>query len=233
MSAATRPPVSVRMRSISCIVTSIGRGNRPSMSGMAPCLPQADAHSNLSRPDEIRHFRRSRASPGRTGDGPSRAGGVAPGPLRRTPHPRRRSPGGWDSRDFPPAALIFRLDRAGWAVDDGAGGGPVWRSVMSLLCLVAVLSGTPIRQAEAANDLTGSHAGSGGDHGSPALILKADPASLLTWMSGSHPTPKWFSSSVPPLLNPPDTQDRRRAERTPWLPATSGRRYAWLQCFLF
>jgi hypothetical protein len=109
----------------------------------------------------------------------------------------------------------------------------MWRSVMSLLCLIAVLSATPIRQAKAANVLDGSRAGSGGDPGTPALILAAGHASLLTWMSGSHPTPKCFSSSVPPLLYLPDTRDLKRAERTPWLPATSGRRYAWLQCFLF
>ena len=40
----------------------------------------------------------------------------------------------------------------------------MWRSTMLLLCLIAVLSGTPLRQAEAASDFARSRAELGQDH---------------------------------------------------------------------
>src|SRR5947209_894402 len=40
----------------------------------------------------------------------------------------------------------------------------VWRSTMLLLCLIAALSGTPLRQAEASSDFARSRAEPGQDH---------------------------------------------------------------------
>jgi hypothetical protein len=120
----------------------------------------------------------------------------------------------------------------------------MWRPTMFLLCLIAALSGTPLRQAEAADDLARSlgelgqgdvietiDGGVGDDK--EASILKANgdthslAAIILLAMAELHFTPPASTSCLP---NP---GDRRRADRLGRLPADPDRRFAWLQCFLF
>jgi len=115
---------------------------------------------------------------------------------------------------------------------------------MFLLCLIAALSGTPLRQAEAASDFARSHGeigqgqaieiidgGVGDDSGAtirkaggdtyplPATALLAPAAALL--------------APLPPASSLPNLDDRRWADRFASLPAGSAQRHAWLQCFLF
>jgi len=120
----------------------------------------------------------------------------------------------------------------------------MWRLTMLLLCLIAALSGTPLRQAEAANDFARSFGefgqgdiietidgGVGDDE--EASILKAGGdthslvATILLAMADVCFTPPSPVSSLPKI------GDRRRADLTDSLPASSDRRFAWLQCFLF
>lgn len=121
----------------------------------------------------------------------------------------------------------------------------MWRLTMFLLCLIAALSGTPLRQAEAANDfvrlfgefgqgqknvLETIDGGVGDDL--EASILKAGgdthslPATLLLAMADVHFTSPIRASSLPNI------GDRRRTDLLGLLPASSARRCAWLQCFL-
>jgi hypothetical protein len=119
----------------------------------------------------------------------------------------------------------------------------MWRLTMYLLCLIAALSGTPLRQAEAANDLarTIGEFGEGraiepidGGVGDDAevSILKAGgdtqsmPATDLLAMADVQ-----FTLFIPPsyLQN---VRDRRWVDPCGSLPASSARRLAWLQCFL-
>ena len=121
----------------------------------------------------------------------------------------------------------------------------MWRLTMFLLCLIAALSGTPLRQAEAANDFARSFGelwarasvietidGGVGDD-AEASILKAGgdthslPATILLAMADVHFTSPILASSLPNI------GDRRRADLLGVLPASSARRFAWLQCFLF
>jgi hypothetical protein len=121
--------------------------------------------------------------------------------------------------------------------------GSMWRLTMYLLCLIAALSGTPLRQAEAANDLarTLGEFGEGrliepidggvGDD-AEASILKAggDTQSMSTIaflaMTDVQCTPLIPRSSLQ------NVSDRCRVDPCGWLPASSVRRLAWLQCFL-
>jgi hypothetical protein len=120
----------------------------------------------------------------------------------------------------------------------------MWRVTMFLLCLIAVLSGTPLRQTEAANDFARSFGESGqgdvietidggvGDD-EEASILKAGgdthslAATILLATADVHFTPPIPVSSLPKI------GDRRRADLSGSLPASSIRPFAWLQCFLF
>jgi hypothetical protein len=119
----------------------------------------------------------------------------------------------------------------------------MWRLTMLLLCLVAALSGTPLRQAEAADDFarTFGECGQGdalhtvdggvGDD-KEVSILKAGgdaqslPATILLAAVDAH-----YSSLIPasflPTIGYCDW-----AEPLGSLPASSARRCAWLQCFL-
>jgi hypothetical protein len=118
------------------------------------------------------------------------------------------------------------------------------RHRMVLLSLIAVLSGTPLRQAAAADDYAravGAYVNGyvldtvDGDVGDDQdlSILKADgdthslTATNLLAMSDVRFTP------YIPFLSPPNIGDRRWADLPVSLPASSGRRSTWLQYFLF
>jgi len=115
---------------------------------------------------------------------------------------------------------------------------------MFLLCLIAALSGTPLRQAEAANDFARSVA----EFGPGDLIETIDggvgddqEASILKASGDSYP----FAAAIPAAMTvvhfaPPIAAssftaagDIRRTDQCRSLSASSGRRFAWLQCFLF
>jgi hypothetical protein len=119
----------------------------------------------------------------------------------------------------------------------------MWRLTMLLFCMIAALSGTPLRQAEAASDFARSHGefgpgdvietidgGTGDDK--EASILKAGgdthslAATILLAMADVAFAPPISVSSLPSV------DDRRRADWLDSLPANSARRHAWLQCFL-
>jgi hypothetical protein len=119
----------------------------------------------------------------------------------------------------------------------------VWRLTMFLFCLIAALSGTPLRQAEAASDFVRSHGESGQGHviemidggvgdDSGATILEAtgDPHALAATMLLAAADA--FLIPLLPALSLPNIDDRRWAGRLASLPAASARRHAWFQCFL-
>jgi hypothetical protein len=120
--------------------------------------------------------------------------------------------------------------------------GVVWRLTMFLLCLVAALSATPLRQAEAADDF----ARSVGEFGQGDVIKTVDggvgddkEASILKAGSDRHSLPTMiqlsmadvhFTSLIPASFLP---DIGGRADLIGLFPASSARRFALLQCFLF
>jgi hypothetical protein len=116
---------------------------------------------------------------------------------------------------------------------------------MLLLCLIAALAGTPLRQAEAAGDLARSLAEMGGgvveevDGGvgddAGEAILRAgggpDSSQVMGEPAGDHgaSTPIGSTGFRSPVGDGrcPAVQPESRA------PASSVRRHAWLQHFLF
>jgi len=120
----------------------------------------------------------------------------------------------------------------------------MWRSTMLLLCFLAALSGTPLRQAEAASDFARSigefgqgdvietiDGGVGDDQ--EASILKAGcDTHSLTAALWTGLTDVDFALPVPPtsLLA---VSARTGADPCRSRSARSLRRIAWLQCFLF
>jgi hypothetical protein len=122
--------------------------------------------------------------------------------------------------------------------------GAMWRLTMFLLCLIAALSGTPLRQAEAADDFARSlsemrqgqvietiDGGIGDD--SEASILKAGGDTHL--LAATVPMERADVHFTPliPVSALPNMGDHRRADVSGSLPASADRRFAWLQCFLF
>jgi hypothetical protein len=120
----------------------------------------------------------------------------------------------------------------------------MWRVTMFLLCLIAALSGTPLRQAEAADDFARSisELGQGGvietlDGGvgddTELSILKAGSdthflsATIFLAMTDVHFTPPVIAASLPNI------GDRCRGESSDLPAASSDRWFAWSQCFLF
>ena len=120
----------------------------------------------------------------------------------------------------------------------------MWRHAMFLLCLIAALSGTPLRQAEAASDFTRSlgvvgksstietiDGGVGDD--TEVCILKAGgdtqslPAPIPLAMADGRYT------SLTPASFLPGIGVRQPVDLLGLLPACATRRLAWLQCFLF
>jgi hypothetical protein len=118
----------------------------------------------------------------------------------------------------------------------------MWRLSMFLLCLIAALSGTPLRQAEAAHDFARSI----GEHGQRIETIDGGvgddkEASILKAGSDTHSLTRtgllamaddYFITSVS-FLSLPNNGDRRGSDLSGSLPARSERRFAWLQCFLF
>jgi len=122
--------------------------------------------------------------------------------------------------------------------------GTVWRLTMFLLCLIAALSGTPLRQAEAASDFARSlgelrqgtlfetiDGGVGDDQEESILKAGGDThslaATILLEITVVDFTPSVSVSSLPKIGG------RRHGDELGLLPASSSRRMAWLQCFLF
>ena len=120
----------------------------------------------------------------------------------------------------------------------------MWRLTMFLLCLIAALSGTPLRQAEAADDFARAfgecgqgdalHTVDGGvGDDKEVSILKAGgdtqslPATILLSTADFN-----FASLLPASFLP-KFGGRRHADVSGLLPVSSARRFAWLQCFLF
>ena len=120
----------------------------------------------------------------------------------------------------------------------------MWRLTMFLLCLIAALSGTPLRQAEAADDFARTFGecgqgdalhtvdgGVGDDKEVSILKVGSDtqslPATILLATADIN-----FASVVPASFLP-KLGDRRHADASGLLAVGSGRRFAWLQCFLF
>jgi hypothetical protein len=120
----------------------------------------------------------------------------------------------------------------------------VWRFTMFPLCLIAALSGTPLRQAEAADDFARSlgelgqvgiietiDGGVGDDKEASILKAGGDTHSLaavvLLEMADVDVTLCNCISTVPRIGG------RRQADVPGLLPTSTARRIAWLQCFLF
>src|SRR5262245_24842200 len=112
-----------------------------------------------------------------------------------------------------------------------------------LLCLLAALTGAPLRQAEAADDLSRSLAellqpatiepldgGVGDDPGVGTL-----EAACHDQMASGRDAEPAAVASLPPLLTAhfSPREARRRREHAPWPPPASNRHHAWLQLFLF
>jgi hypothetical protein len=122
--------------------------------------------------------------------------------------------------------------------------GGMWRLTMFVLCLIAALSGTPLRQAEAADD----YARSIGEPGEGDIIETVDggvgddtEVSILEADGDTHflsATHFWAMADVQltPLITASsllNIGDGRRADLSGLLAASSDRWFAWIQCFLF
>jgi hypothetical protein len=115
---------------------------------------------------------------------------------------------------------------------------------MFLLCLIAALAGTPLRQAEAARDLTRSLAeldggdlveeidgGVGDDSGETILRPSGSSGSLIVL---NVPAPEDGPHMVFPPTASLSPHDDTRSADPPSLPLSDHRRRrAWLQCLLF
>lgn len=109
-------------------------------------------------------------------------------------------------------------------------------------CLIAALTGTPLRQVEAAEDLArslaqwaGEHVfevvdgGVGDDAGDTVLNHGSDDFLALPALSSTL-SAGWF---VPPAPAPTGAALERRSRIDQVPTAAPGRRWAWLQRFLF
>jgi hypothetical protein len=119
----------------------------------------------------------------------------------------------------------------------------MWRLTMFLLCLIAALSGTPLRQAEAADDFARSI----GELGQGDVIETIDggvgddiEASILKAASDTHVLSATFLLATAdvhftPLITAflPNIGDGRSPDLSSLLAITSDRWFAWIQCFLF
>ncbi len=117
------------------------------------------------------------------------------------------------------------------------------RSTMLLFCLVAALSGTPLRQAEAASDFARSRAELGQDHVETIDGGVGDDAEVAVLKDGGDTSA--FQASIPlataegllapllPLMFSPGLGRRCPSGPAVTLSPGSALRHAWLQCFLF
>jgi len=120
----------------------------------------------------------------------------------------------------------------------------MWRMTMVVLSLIAVLSGTPLRQVAAADDYARSidaygqsHVldtpdGEVGDDKDLSVLKAGGDTHSLTATNLLMMADAYFMASGS-FLSPPNIGDRRWADLSGSLPACPGRRSAWFQCFLF
>ena len=120
----------------------------------------------------------------------------------------------------------------------------MWRPTMVVMCLIAVLSGTPLRQAAAADDhvraigqyvngyVLDTPDGEVGDDKDLSVLKDGGDTHSLRAMNLLAMADDYFMASSP-FLSLPKIGDRCRADLSGSLPACPGRRFAWLQCFLF
>jgi hypothetical protein len=114
---------------------------------------------------------------------------------------------------------------------------------MLLLCLIAALSGTPLRQAEAAGDFARAWVDVGPGHVETIDDGVGDDADVAILKDGGDapnvgailPPTAAEPLSAPPRLSMSSTAFGQRCPIDPAaaLPPGSARRHAWLQCFLF
>ena len=118
-------------------------------------------------------------------------------------------------------------------------GRAVWRPLMFLLCLVAASSGTPLRQAEAADDIARTLAGSGdsgieavdggvGDDSGETVVVRGGPGHAIA--DAIPPAPPYL---IAPPPSPIGRGEHRTDGRDAPPPMGSARRHAWLQRLLF
>jgi hypothetical protein len=120
----------------------------------------------------------------------------------------------------------------------------MWRHAMFFLCLIAALSGAPLRHAEAANDFIRSVGEVG--HGDlietidggvgddvEASVLKADGGTHWLTATNLPATVGVYFTPRIPVSCVLDIGNSRRADLLGSLAACSLQRSAWLQCFLF
>jgi len=119
----------------------------------------------------------------------------------------------------------------------------MWRSTMLLLCLIAALSGTPLRQAEAASDFARSRAELGQDYVETIDGSVGDDAEVAVLKDGGDTSS--FQAIIPlamaeglltplvPLMFSPRFGLQYSSGPAVTLSPGSVRGHAWLQCFLF
>jgi hypothetical protein len=113
---------------------------------------------------------------------------------------------------------------------------------MLLLCLIAALSGTPLRQAEAASDFARSRDELGQDHiemidggvGDDAEVAVLKDGSGAASLQAVMPTTTAEGLLTPLLLSVSLQEFRQRclSDLAAMLSPGSALRHAWLQCFL-
>jgi hypothetical protein len=115
---------------------------------------------------------------------------------------------------------------------------------MFLLCLTAAVSGTPLRQVEAASDLARSLAelgeghvegidGGVGDDAEVAVLKAESDAESTRAMIPRSTADRYHMPSFSGTLSLLQFRNRRPLDRAPIASAGFVRLHAWLQCFLF
>jgi hypothetical protein len=115
---------------------------------------------------------------------------------------------------------------------------------MLLLCLISALSGTPLRQAEAASDFARSLAGlreghvevidgGVGDDVEVAVLKSGSDTQALRAMTPLTTAEGFLTPYLPAAWSLPGLGQRHPFDRAATPPTASIRRQAWLQCFLF
>jgi hypothetical protein len=120
----------------------------------------------------------------------------------------------------------------------------MWRPTMFVLSLIAALAGTPLREAEAANDFARSFGENGhgdaietidggvGDDTEVTILKAAGNTQSLTAMNLLVMVDDQIMPSIA-IISVSHTGGRRWSDPPGSLPACCGRRFAWLQRFLF
>jgi hypothetical protein len=120
----------------------------------------------------------------------------------------------------------------------------VWHKLMLLFCLTAAVSGTPLRQAEAADDFARAFAQLGQGHLEATDGGVGDDADVGVLKAGSHtpalrgmvplPTaPAFLTPHLSDCLSATGFRNRNTLERAGTLSRYFTQRHVWLQCFLF